>query len=103
MFFLAFRRNAQPREQWTVTLAQHLEWMERQHREGTIWMSGPTPDRSTGIYLIKASSRAEAEQIAGADPYTAAGHCTFELIEWNLHQMLGFGNFEAGGPRPETR
>ena len=93
MWFLALRRNLQPREQWQVGLDEHLSWMLRQHQSGAIICSGPTPDRSLGIYLIRAGSRAAAEQIAASDPFTAAGHCAFELIEWEIHQIMGVGPF----------
>jgi hypothetical protein len=36
-----------------------------------------------------------AEQIAASDPFTAAGHCTAEVIEWDIHQILGVGPFTA--------
>ena len=93
MWYLGMRRNLQPREQWTVTLDEHLAWMRQQHLAGSIVMSGPTPDRRLGLYLIRAASRAEAEQIAESDPFTAAGYCTFDLVEWEVHQILGAGPF----------
>ena len=84
-----------PRDQFTVTLDQHLVWMQQQHEAGRILFSGPTPDRSRGIYVIRAGSREEAERIAASDPFTAAGCTTFELIEWEVHQVLGVGPFTA--------
>lgn len=101
MWFLTQRRGVKPREEWTVTLDEHLVWMKAQHEAGRIVLSGPTPDRKVGMYLIRASSREEAERIAASDPYTAAGCTTFELIEWEIHQILGAGPFTAGGLRPE--
>ena len=47
--------------------------------------------------MIRAESREEAEGIAGSDPYTAAGFCTFELIEWELHQVMGAGPSDGSG------
>jgi hypothetical protein len=47
------------------------------------------------MYLIRAGSCTEAERIAAADPFTAAGHCAFELIEWEIHPALGVGPFSA--------
>ena len=97
MWYLAMRRAVQPREQWTTSLDEHLRWMKEQHDAGRIILSGPTPDRKLGIYLIRADSRAEAEQVAGGDPYTANGHCTFDLVEWEIHQIMGAGPFSAAG------
>jgi uncharacterized protein YciI len=99
MYYIALRRPISPREQWTTTLDAHLEWMKRQHAAGTILLSGPSPDRSLGIYLIKAESREDAEHIAAGDPYTAAGHTTFELIEWEIHQAFGIGPFTGAALR----
>ena len=96
MWYLIHRRSVKPREEWTVTLEQHLIWMKEQHEAGRILFSGPTPDRKLGIYVIRAGSREEAECIAGSDPYTATGFCTFDLFEWDVHQIMGAGPFDAG-------
>lgn len=95
MWYLVLRRPQRPREDWTVTLDQHLVWMKRQHEAGNILFSGPTPDRQLGIYVIRADSREAAERLAASDPYTEAGCCTFDLIEWEVHQVLGVGPFTA--------
>ncbi len=95
MWFLVQRRGVKPREEWTVTLDEHLVWMKQQHEAGRIVLSGPTPDRKLGMYLVRADSRAAAERLAASDPYTAAGCCTFELIQWEIHQIMGVGPFTA--------
>lgn len=99
MWYLVLRRPVKPREQWSVTLDQHLAWMKRQHEAGTILFSGPSSDRKYGIYVIKAPSKKEAEDIAATDPYTAAGLCAFDVIEWEVHQILGVGPFTAAEMR----
>ena len=73
MWYLVLRRPVKPREEWTVTLDQHLVWMKQQHESGKILFSGPTTDRKYGVYVIRAASKTDAEQIAASDPYTAAG------------------------------
>lgn len=97
MWYLIHRRGIKPRGEWTVNLDQHLAWMKRQHESGRILFSGPTPDRKLGIYVIRAGSREEAEGIAASDPYTEAGFCTFDLFEWDVHQIMGAGSFTAAG------
>jgi uncharacterized protein YciI len=97
MWFLCQRHAAMPRDQWKVTLDQHLVWMKRMHEEGKIVISGPTPDKKVGMYLIHAPSREEAERIAAGDPFTAAGQTRFELLEWEIHQIMGMGPFTAAG------
>ena len=91
------RSAVKPREEWGASLEEHLTWMKAQHESGAIVLSGPTSDRKYGMYLIRATSRVEAEKIAGSDPFTAAGGCTFELLEWDIHQIMGVGPFSPGG------
>ncbi len=95
MWYLIMRQAVKPRAEWSVSLDQHLVWMKQQHESGNVLFSGPTPDRKFGIYVIRAASRQEAEKIAGADPYTAAGLCTYDLYEWEVHQIMGAGAFTA--------
>ncbi|MBI4522904.1 MAG: hypothetical protein HY695_03715 [Deltaproteobacteria bacterium] len=97
MWYLIQRKATKPRQEWTVTLDQHLAWMRLQHEAGRILFSGPTADRKLGIYVIRADSREEAERIAASDPYTAAGFCAFDLFEWEVHQVLGAGPFTEAG------
>jgi uncharacterized protein YciI len=93
MWYLILRRPVKPREEWTVTLDQHLTWMKQQHEAGRILFSGPTTDRKFGIYVIRANSKDEAQRVAAGDPYTAAGFCAFDLFEWEVHQIMGCGPF----------
>ena len=93
MWYLVIRRDAQPRPAWTITLDEHLAWMKLQHECGAILFSGPTADVRTGIYVIRAPDVEQARAIAGDDPFTRAGHCTYELFEWDVRQVLGTGPF----------
>ena len=68
-------------------------------QSGKILFSGPTTDRKYGVYVIRAESRSEAEQIAGGDPCTVAGFTAFELLEWEVHQIMGVGAFTAAEMR----
>jgi uncharacterized protein YciI len=99
MWYLVLRRPVKPRAEWTVDLDQHLIWMKAQHQSGTILFSGPTTDRKYGVYVICAGSKSEAETVAASDPYTAAGFCAFELLEWEVHQIMGVGPFTAAEMR----
>jgi uncharacterized protein YciI len=78
-----------------VSLDQYLAWMKVQHEAGKILFSGPTTDRKYGIHAIRATSREQAEKIAASDPYTAAGFTAFELLEWEVHQIMGVGLFTS--------
>jgi uncharacterized protein YciI len=99
MWYLVLRRPVKPREEWTVTLDQHLVWMKHQHESGKILFSGPTTDRKYGVYVIRAGSKDEADKIAASDPYTVAGFTAFELLEWEVHQIMGVGPFTAAEMR----
>ncbi len=93
MWYLCLRRGVRPPEQWKVTLDEHLAWMREQHLVGAILFSGPSPGRKLGIYVIRADTEAAAAAIASADPLTVAGDCAYELIDWDVRQMLGAGPF----------
>lgn len=101
MWYLVLRRPTKPRDEWTVTLDQHLAWMKQQHEAGKILFSGPTTDRKVGVYVIRAANHDEAANIAASDPYTAAGFCAYELLEWEVHQVLGVGPFSAAEMRSQ--
>ncbi|HEX9856163.1 MAG TPA: YciI family protein [Acidimicrobiia bacterium] len=94
-WFLVLRRPVVPRSEWTVSLDEHLAWMQEQHAAGTVVMSGPSRDRSVSVYLVRAADEGAAAAIASADPLTASGMCDFELIEWDVHQVMGVGPFTA--------
>jgi uncharacterized protein YciI len=73
--------------------------MKTQHEAGSILLSGPgkLKDQTYGVYLIRAPSKDSAQAIAASDPFTAAGHCDFDLIEWDVHQIMGAGPFTMTG------
>ena len=95
MYFVCLRYPLRPRAEWKVTLQEHLDWIKSQHEAGTVIMSGPSRDKSVSVYVIKTDSLASAEAIAAADPFTAGGDCRFELIDWDVHQIMGIGSFVA--------
>jgi hypothetical protein len=47
--------------------------------------------------VIRAATRDEAKKIAASDPYTVAGFTAFELLEWEVHRIIGVGPFTAAG------
>jgi uncharacterized protein YciI len=106
VWFICLRRSIVERDQWTTPVDDHLSWMKQQHEAGNIIFSGPGhgPDGTAyGIYLIRAASRSDAETIAAGDPFTANGHCAFDLIEWEVHQILGAGGFTMAGLQATLR
>ena len=106
MWYLVMSRPAVEREQLRASLDDHLSWMQNQHANSRVLFSGPTADHSLGIYVITASSRADAQAIADSDPFHALGLRNYEMLDWEVHQVLGAGPFstreiaiqtEAGG------
>ena len=77
--------------------ADHFRWMYAQHTAGNVLISGPTPDRTMGIYVIRAASESEARTIADSDPFHLHGLRQYRLLPWEVHQMLGIGPFSLPG------
>jgi uncharacterized protein YciI len=104
MWYICLRskKAVQPEGGGRVTLDDHLAWMREQHAAGTVLFSGPSAKRGLGIYVIRAQSEAEATRIAASDPYTAEGQTEFELIEWDVRQVLGAGPFTTADIRAQT-
>jgi uncharacterized protein YciI len=71
---------------------EHLAWMRRQHERGTALISGPSSDGATGIYVLRVSSHEDAVALAATDPLAGDG-VQVEVIEWDVHQILGIGSF----------
>ena len=95
MWYLVLSRWAVPMSEGGAYLDQHLQFQYENHQAGNILFSGPTPDLSVGIFVIRAASRKEAEAIADADPFHVHGIRTYEMLDWEVHQVLGAGPFSA--------
>lgn len=101
MWYICLRSATRPPAESRASLDEHLAWMRLQHELGNVLMSGPSPGKQLGVYVIKAASLEEAERIAAADPFTLAGDARFELIDWDVRQVLGVGPFTAAGVRAQ--
>ena len=95
MWHFLMSRPAVDREQLRASLDDHLSWMRSQHATSNVLFSGPTADHSMGIYVITAPSRAEAQAIADSDPFHALGLRNYEMLDWEVHQVLGAGPFST--------
>ena len=69
----------------------HFAFLRKQHHAGNILFSGPTADRSLGIYVIKAGSHDEAVAIADEDPMHSFKVRRPEVLDWDVHQIMGAG------------
>ncbi|MBY8856774.1 YciI family protein [Nocardia sp. CA2R105] len=96
-FYLVIRRHASPIDD-QVRITEHLAWMREQHRRGTVLISGPDSDRTASIYVLRVPSREDAVALADADPLARADPVRIEVIEWDVHQILGIGSFTPPSP-----
>jgi uncharacterized protein YciI len=66
--------------------ASHLAWLEEGHSEGTILLSGPSADRTLGIYVVRAGSLEQASDYVASDPYHALGLRSFDIVQWEAQR-----------------
>jgi uncharacterized protein YciI len=95
-WYLAIRRMAEPPASWRDLLSAHLAWLKDRHDAGTIIISGPGAEARLGIYIMRAADVAEATRIVNGDPLLQSAGATVEVIEWQIHQIMGIGAFDAG-------
>ena len=95
-FYLVLRHHTTPPKADPARVADHLAWLRNQHERGTVLISGPSSDGMTGIYVVRAASRPDAEALAATDPLALIAQTRIEVIDWQVHQIIGIGSFDAG-------
>lgn len=93
MWYLVLSRATGSEENRQLHYEEHRRWLEEQHQAGRLLFSGPTSDRSHGIYIMLALGRSEAERLAAQDPYHVSGYRTMNVLEWEAHRA-----FRMNGP-----
>ncbi|MFO0562854.1 MAG: YciI family protein [Polyangiales bacterium] len=86
-----------PYERWVITLTAvadrpasredieaHVAHLRALERRGALELSGPLAEARSGMVIVRASSREEAERIAREDPFVQRGVRSFELQRWLL-------------------
>jgi len=71
-----------PIEEIDAVLAPHRVWLEELCQRKVVVVSGPKNPRQGGLILLSVKTRAEAEAIVAADPFTSAGVSSVEIIEF---------------------
>ena len=92
-FYRVLRHHATPIEDHAAVV-EHLSWMRAQHDRGIVLISGPSSDGTAGIYVLRATSHEDAAALAASDPLAQDDRVRLEIIEWNVHQILGIGSFD---------
>lgn len=90
-------RHGDPYERWVITLAQvaerttsredieaHVAHLRALERRGVLELAGPLPEARSGMVIVRAASREDAERIAREDPFVKRGVRTFEVRRWLL-------------------
>lgn len=63
---------------------QHLQFLERNEKEGRIFARGRFADGVGGLIIYIAESGEEARGLAESDPYVVSGARALELHEWEM-------------------
>jgi uncharacterized protein YciI len=83
---------APPAGKTTVDVrTEHFAYLRELERSGLLFAAGPFVDEDgvrhgAGMLLIRAKTRAEAEQIASAEPYTKAWMRKMTLTPWQRNE-----------------
>jgi uncharacterized protein YciI len=92
-WYLVIRQNMKPAP---GALERHLRWLHAEHERGVVLISGPDPEHTRSLLVVRAPSSEAAEAIVRGDPLDHDGRATLDIIEWHVHQLLGIGSFDTG-------
>lgn len=70
----------------------HLRWIKHQQLSGTMLFAGPSADGSLGIMVFGHMTESEVVRLCLTDPLIAGKRKSFEVIPWDVHQVLGVGD-----------
>lgn len=84
-------------------LREHILWLRDRERDGSLFLSGASRDEvgwdGSGVAILRASSRAEAERIAQTEPFHREGLRRNTVHGWLLNEgsvRLSLNLFENG-------
>lgn len=83
MYFLAVNRNKSDMDpqEFAAVIPAHVEWIERHIASGDLAQAGKWGDIG-GMWVIKADSRSQAEELLAGDPLVMSGLCSLELARF---------------------
>jgi hypothetical protein len=97
-FYLIFMRVVEPFddprlaffETHRETFDAHTKWLSDIEKSGVMFASGPLRDETawdgSGMAIIRAESRQEAEEIAASEPFHQAGIRINEVEGWTMNE-----------------
>jgi hypothetical protein len=77
------------------SLDDHLAWLRQQQFSGKVLIAGPSHDGDLGIIVFAHMSRADLDVLCRQEPFVARGLREYEVVEWDVHQLLGIGGFDV--------
>jgi uncharacterized protein YciI len=92
VYFVCFTDRADaPLHAIEETLPAHKAWAAEAEAAGQLFVAGPFLDddfryTGSGMIVLRAKTRAEAEAIAAADPMHAKGLRQYRLVPWQLNE-----------------
>jgi hypothetical protein len=91
VFYVVFTTPLKPMSEMMSLLPEHLNYMIDLEKRGILFASGPFladehVQAGAGMTILRASSREEAEAIAGQDPFNKSGMRAFEVRAWQLNE-----------------
>jgi uncharacterized protein YciI len=90
IYFLIFSvPNGRPSAEIRQHVEPHRTWVADLEASGRLFAAGPLLDEEyqfagSGMMIIRASSIAEAEEIAASDPFHATGARKWRIVPWQL-------------------
>ena len=89
--YLVMTRPARPDIDLRPYLVEHLNHQLDLEKRGVLFAAGPITTEAggfpgTGLFILRAESFEEARAIADSDPMHKAGHRTYDLYEWSMHE-----------------
>ena len=89
--YVIFTRPVAPREEIKKLLPQHLARQVELEKQGILFAAGPMESQDedkirTGMIIVRASCFEEADEIAKADPFHAAGLREYDVWNWSMNE-----------------
>lgn len=89
--YVILNRPLVPMAEMRPHLHAHLVYMVELEKSGVLFASGPLSGpggetRGEGLTIVRAASLAEAEAIAGRDPFVLAGQREPQVRKWTVNE-----------------